>query len=69
FNWTVERIPGKDNHIADWLSRQMSTNDQGEQIITLKIGIKDKEPKEKEISNKVKSGNSSIKLLGIPMTS
>ncbi|CAG8848138.1 18145_t:CDS:1, partial [Gigaspora margarita] len=39
------------------------------QIITLKIGIKDKKLKEKEILNKVKSGNSSIKSPGIPMTS
>ncbi|CAG8764326.1 7189_t:CDS:1, partial [Gigaspora margarita] len=44
-------------------------NDQEEQIIILKIGIKDKEPKGKEIPNKAKSGNSSIKLSGIPMTS
>ncbi|CAG8856546.1 45597_t:CDS:1, partial [Gigaspora margarita] len=40
-----------------------------EQVITLKIEIKDKEPKEKEILNKVKSGNSPIKSPGIPMTS
>ncbi|CAG8853110.1 25012_t:CDS:1, partial [Gigaspora margarita] len=40
-----------------------------EQIITLKIGIKDKEPKEKEILNKAKSRNSSIKSPGIPTTS
>ncbi|CAG8626359.1 32051_t:CDS:1, partial [Gigaspora margarita] len=35
-----------------------------EQIITLKIGIKDKEPNGKEIPNKDKSENSSIKLPG-----
>ncbi|CAG8546104.1 22061_t:CDS:1, partial [Gigaspora margarita] len=39
-----------------------------EQIITLKIGIKDKEPKGKETPNKVKSENSSIKLPGISTT-
>ncbi|CAG8857313.1 31653_t:CDS:1, partial [Gigaspora margarita] len=68
FNWTIERIPGKDNHIADWLSRQISMNDQGEQIITLKIGIKDKKPKGKEIPNKFKSENLPIKPSGIPTT-
>ncbi|CAG8845533.1 20776_t:CDS:1, partial [Gigaspora margarita] len=56
------------NYIADWLSRQMSMNDQEEQIITLKIGIKDKEPKRKEIPNQVKSGNLPIKPLGISTT-
>ncbi|CAG8640638.1 20688_t:CDS:1, partial [Gigaspora margarita] len=40
-----------------------------EQIIMLKIGIKDKESKGKEIPNKVKSGNSSIKPPGILTTS
>ncbi|CAG8742430.1 38554_t:CDS:1, partial [Gigaspora margarita] len=40
-----------------------------EQIIMLKIGIKDKKPKGKEISNKAKSENSSINSPGIPMTS
>ncbi|CAG8855901.1 19815_t:CDS:1, partial [Gigaspora margarita] len=40
-----------------------------EQVIILKIGIKDKEPKEKEIFNKAKSGDSSIKSPGIPTTS
>ncbi|CAG8829950.1 7539_t:CDS:1, partial [Gigaspora margarita] len=39
------------------------------QIIILKIGIKDKELKEKEILNKVKSGNSPIKSPGIPTIS
>ncbi|RIB22085.1 hypothetical protein C2G38_2174852 [Gigaspora rosea] len=58
FYWTVERIPEKDNHIADWLSRKMSTNENGEQIVTLKIEIKDKG---KEVPGKVKTGNSAIK--------
>ncbi|CAG8553850.1 27701_t:CDS:1, partial [Gigaspora margarita] len=44
-------------------------NDQEEQIIILKIEIKYKKPKVKEIPNKVKSRNSAIKPSEIPMTS
>ncbi|CAG8601098.1 43621_t:CDS:1, partial [Gigaspora margarita] len=39
-----------------------------EQIIMLKIGIKDKEPKGKGIPKMGKSGNSPIKPPGIPTT-
>src|ERR1700752_3807746 len=45
FNWTVERIKGKDNTIADWLSRQMEIDKDGKQIVKLNIGIKNKDIK------------------------
>ena len=43
FNWKVEQIKRSDNKIADYLSRHMGLDENREQIVILRIGVKDKE--------------------------